>query len=88
MSDYRDLTIDLGTTPNDDIEFNTVGSEIELTEFRSIQDLLKEDYDISMDIQTISDTMEDAGIDFANWVWNSELSIHEAIYEHLTEEEE
>jgi|TARA_B110000211_G_C13971144_1_gene505027 hypothetical protein len=87
MSDYRDLTIDLGTTPNDDIEFNTVGSELELIEFRAIQDLLREDYSLSMDIQEISDTMEDAGITLQDWVWGSDMMIHEAIYEHLSEEE-
>ena len=87
MSDYRDLTIDLGTTPNDDIEFNTVGSELELIEFRAIQDLLREDYNLSMDIEEISDTMEDAGITLQDWVWGSDMMIHEAIYEHLSEEE-
>jgi hypothetical protein len=85
MSDYRDLTIDLGTTPNDDIEFNSIGAELELGEFRSIQDLLKTDYGIQMDIQTISDTMDDAGIDFQSWSWSSGLMIHEAIFEHLSE---
>ena len=87
MSDYRDLTIDLGTTPNDDIEFNTVGSELELIEFRAIQDLLREDYNLSMDIEEISDTMEDAGITLQDWVWGSDMMMHEAIYEHLSEEE-
>lgn len=87
MSDYRDLTIDLGTTPNDDIEFNSVGTELELIEFRAIQSLLQEDYNLSMDIPAISEIMEDAGIDFLNWNWNAGLMIHEAIYDYLNEEE-
>jgi hypothetical protein len=85
MSDYRDITIDSGSSPNDDAEFNTIGAELELSEFRAIQDLLKEDYNLSMDIPTISDTMEDAGIDFLNWNWNAGLMIHEAIYDYLLE---
>tara|TARA_B100000780_G_scaffold272820_1_gene235548 strand:- start:1340 stop:1606 length:267 start_codon:yes stop_codon:yes gene_type:complete len=88
MSDYRDLTIDLGTTPNDDIEFNSIGAELELGEFRSIQVLLMEDYQISMDLQEIADTMDDAGIDFQSWSWSSGLMIHEALFEHLSEDTE
>jgi len=87
MSDYRDLTVDLGTTPNDDIEFNSVGAAIEMIEFQAIQQLLQEDYNLIMDIPTISDTMEDAGIDFLNWNWSAGLMIHEAIYDHLNEED-
>jgi hypothetical protein len=87
MSDYRSITTDSGSSPNDDAEFNTIGAEIELSEFRAVQDLLKEDYDLTMDISAIADTMEDAGIDFLAWNWNAGLMIHEAIYDHLLEAE-
>ena len=87
MSDYRDITTESGSSPNDDAEFNTIGAQLDMTEFKAIQALLIEDYDISMDIPTIQDTMEDAGIDLHAWNWNTGLMIHEAIYEHLTEED-
>ena len=87
MSDYRDITTESGSSPNDDAEFNTIGAQLDMTEFKAIQALLIEDYDISMDIPTIQDTMEDAGIDLHAWNWNTGLMLHEAIYEHLTEED-
>ena len=87
MSDYRDITTESGSSPDDDAEFNTIGAQLDMTEFKAIQALLIEDYDISMDIPTIQDTMEDAGIDLHAWNWNAGLMLHEAIYEHLTEED-
>ena len=88
MSDYRDITTESGSSPNDDAEFNTIGAQIDMTEFRAIQELLMLDYNISMDIPTIEDTMDDAGIDLHAWNWDSGLMIHEAIYDHLLEEED
>ncbi len=87
MSDYREITTDSGSSPNDDAMFNTIGAEIELSEFRAIQQLLIEDYGMHLDMDTIIDTMEDAGIDFLHWNWNAGLMIHEAIYDFLIEEE-
>ena len=61
---------------------------IDLIEFRSLQELLRQDFGITIDIPTIAETMSDAGIDFHAWNWNSGVLMHEAIYEHLQAKKE
>lgn len=84
-SDFQDICYQSGTTPNEDVEFGSIGGQVEDAEFKSIQLNLETDFNVSMSIDEIKDTMEEHGIDLTSVDWITYLP-HELVYEALLEE--
>ena len=77
-SDYLDICYMTGTTPNEDVESETIGSWIDTVMLKDIRESLSQDYGLILDYQEIQDIMYDTGIDFG---YEDEYSIADLIWE-------
>ena len=79
-SDTADVLAQTGLTPNTSDQLH---GQIEKDLFTAVQEELKEEYDIDLSFEEISDIMEDKGIDF---LYEGQYTVADLIYDTLAEE--
>lgn len=84
MSDYLDICLQTNTTPNDDVQFNVLGSSFDKVEAAYVQTMLLNDYGITLETSEISELMEEYGID--NLSTPIEVSLHDILFDALQED--
>jgi hypothetical protein len=83
MSDYLDICLESGTTPNEDVTHNVIGGQIDGTELEYIRNMLQADYNLTLEVTEISDLMYDYGIDMLDIPTG--VSIHDVLYDAMKE---